>query len=177
MLKYLAKTGSRKGIKFLNVSQFNFASKNLKEIPGKKMTFIESLKEKFSFLSSKEEKIDTSTLTKRNEEADVESFTKLESEKEELNNRIDQSLGDLDIDKIESLEINDTSMDGQDLPTYELLLKKYNLKLFEQNSSIRKKYNSLSFKEVITPRLEELAKMGFSDFQIKTIIQKSYNII
>ena len=44
--------------------------------------------------------------------------------------------------------------------TFEILIKKFNLKIYEPNFSTRRHYNQLNFNEVILPRINEIKNLN-----------------
>jgi hypothetical protein len=168
------------------VSKFNFSEFVPKNEPQKKeYSFFEKLKEKFTF--KEDDKINQGKLQKRNEEEDTQIHsTKIdtdmiftEEEKKSLEKLMEEekeNSQNFEIERVDSnidLPISERKESVYDSgETFEILISKFNLKLYEPNFSIRKQYNSLNFLEIIEPRINELMKLGFVDAQIKIILQK-----
>jgi hypothetical protein len=170
-------------ISFTSTHKFNFSSDGKPQ--KKELSFFERLKEKFTIKES--EKIDQSKLQKRNEEEDSQFLsTKIENEltfTEEERKNLQQLMEqetlekeNLEIDRINTdieIQLSDTHEGKFDKnETFEILIKNFDLKLYEPNLSVRRQYNELKYEEVIQPRLEELMKIGFDKSQVKVILQK-----
>jgi hypothetical protein len=161
-------------------SQFNKDGKTQK----KELSFFERLKEKFTF--KEEEKIDHSKLQRRDEEEDSQilstkvdsELTFTEEERQSLQKLMEQQSEEKEITEREriniDIEIPLSEMKGiQDKSeTFEILISKFNLRVYEPNQTIRRQFNNLNYEEVIQPRIEELLKIGFNKTQIKVILQK-----
>jgi hypothetical protein len=175
---------------FFTLHKFNFSSNDATNktdgrTQKKELSFFERLKEKFSVKES--EKIDQSKLQKRDEEEDNQIHsTKLENDvtftEEEMQNL--KQLMEQETEEIEKIE-TDRVNTNIEIPfsekteenlekgeTFEILISKLNLKLFEPNLSVRRQYNNLKYDEVIQPRIGELMKIGFNQSQVKVILQK-----
>lgn len=170
-------------VSFNAVRKFNFSSDGKSQ--KKELSFFERLKEKFTVKES--EKIDHSKLQKRNEEEDSQLHsTKIENdiifteeERMNLQKLMEQETEETEntgIDKINTdieiplSEIREGIFDKSE--TFEILISKLNLKMYEANLSIRRQYNNLKYDEDIKPRVDELLKIGFDQSQVKVIIQK-----
>jgi len=166
---------------YFNFSQINKDGKSEK----KELSFFERLKEKFTF--KEEEKIDKSKLQRRDEEEDSQNLsTKVDSEltfteeeKQNLQKFMEQESEEkesLETERIKTnIEIPISDIQGgvyDKSKTFEILISKFNLKVYEANHTIRKQFNSLNFQENIQPRIEELYKLGFNQNQLKIILQK-----
>jgi len=168
-------------IKYFSFSQINKDGKSEK----KELSFFERLKGKFTF--KEEEKIDKSKLQRRDEEEDSQNLsTKVDSEltfteeeRQNLQKYMEQESEEkesLETERIRThIEIPISDIQGgvyDKSETFEILISKFNLKVYEANHTIRKQFNSLNFQENIQPRIEELYKLGFNQNQLKVIFQK-----
>jgi len=168
------------------MNKFNFSEFIPKNEPQKKeYSFFERLKEKFSF--KEDNKINHEKLQKRNEEEDSQIHsTKIDTEMifteedkkslEKLMEEEKENTENFEIERVDSnidLPLSERKESIHDSgETFEVIISKFNLKLYEPNLSIRKQYNNLNYSEVIKPRINVLTNIGFVDEQIKIILQK-----
>lgn len=177
MYKYLFKSMNKQTL-IPNLFKFNVKFLSTKKEP--KLSLIDKIKLKFSI--KPEEKIDYTKLQSRNEDSDNHMASKLENEadlEDEANANITKmnKSTDLDIEKIDSdieFALNKfkvkEELKGSPL---EILKNIYKINTETFSKDTVSLYENADFKEVIEPRLSELKKLGFSDFNIKIIIQKS----
>lgn len=184
--KFLIKSSNVSKISILRFNYFYFSQINKDGKSEKKeFSFFERLKEKFTF--KEEEKIDKSKLQRRDEEEDSQNLsTKVDSEltfteEEKLNlqkfmEQESEEKESLETERIKTnIEIPISDLQGgiyDKYETFEILISKFNLKVYEPNHTIRKQFNSLNFQENIQPKIEELYKLGFNQNQLKVIFQK-----
>lgn len=184
--KILLNSSNVSKISFIRFNNFNFSQINKDGKSEKKeLSFFERIREKFTF--KEEEKIDKSKLLRRDEEEDnqilstkVDSeLTFTEEEKQNLQKYMDQQTEEkenLEAERIKTnIEIPISEIQGgvyDKSETFEILISKFNLKVYEPNQTIRKQFNSLNYQENIQPRIEELYKVGFNQNQLKVILQK-----
>jgi hypothetical protein len=50
---------------------------------------------------------------------------------------------------------------------------KYKVKIENFSPYVNELYKEMNYYEVLGPRIEELVKLGFSDFNIRILVQKS----
>ena len=177
--KYLLKRGIKVN---LTKSAFNFKCFSEKKVTNK-LSFIDKIKEKFSI--KPEEKIKYGELKNRNEEADNHKATRLENEddlEEGISKFEDSSFSSptnvtLDIERInvDTIVIEKKIVDKEVIKgnCLQILQLKYKVKIENFSPYVNELYKEMNYYEVLGPRIEELVKLGFSDFNIRILVQKS----
>jgi hypothetical protein len=180
MYKYLFKSINKAAL-IPNMFKFNIKFLSTKKETNK-LSFIDKIKNKFSI--KPEEKIDYTKLQSRNEESDNQMASKLENEAdlEETNEGITKVYESkqnvsLDIEKIDSdvefaLNKFKAKVEVKGSPI-EILKNVYKINTDAFGKETISLYENVDYKEVIEQRIFELKKHGFSDFNIKIIVQKS----
>ena len=185
MFKYLIKSG----IKGINQPSNKLCMKFFAvKKETNKLSFVDKIKQKFSI--KPEEKINYAELKNRNEDQDNLKASKLENE-EDLIDETDESEGitkhedirssglniKLDIDHINTenvfIQKSDSGKEELKGTSLQILKSKYKVNVDNFYPHVKSIYEETKYSEVLSPRFDELAKLGFSDFNIRILVQKS----
>jgi hypothetical protein len=191
--KYLLKRGIQLNItKFprssLNINNVKFFSDKKAEKTAQKLSFIDKIKQKFSI--QPEEKIKYAELKNRDEESDNNKATKLENEEDLVDEGIskfenssfsEETNVSLDIDKIniDTIVVEKKKTDHEVIKgtSLQIFQSKYNVNTSNFSPYVKQLYGDLVYEEILAPRLATLSKMGFTDFNIKILIQKNNTLL